>query len=480
MISFFESLSVETLDWLVDISTEQTISEGTVLIEEGTDIGFIYLVMEGLLGVYAETPENDDIEVGRQGPGAVIGEMSFINDGKTSASVKALQRTIVLSVGREKILEKINSDTVFASEFYRSIAKVLSDKLQATTRGAVQTPSTIESFSGNSVWSQVERDVSECKTLLENADKEIIKNGKLSSESFLLLAKTFKEIEIKSGEILGDESPVNSHLKEQIGIKLRHEFLPYMLMTGNGERCYSKPRGYAGDFYSIELIYRNEAFGTGRLGPVIDRLFLDLDAAQAVRNRRGLLVEEINKTLDKKSPEPANVMALACGPARELWDIYMSMENPEKLKSTLLDIDQQALDFVADWRAENKLESQISLLNQNLILLSLGRKKIDIEPQDLIYSIGLIDYFDDKIVIKLINFIFEKLAVGGRIILGNFHPKNMSKPFMDYVLDWRLIHRNENDMNRLFENSAFNRPATNIRFEQCGINLFAECIKSKQ
>ena len=48
---------------------------------------------------------------------------------------------------------------------------------------------------------------------------------------------------------------------------------------------------------------------------------------------------------------------------------------------------------------------------------------------------------------------------------------------MDYVLEWKLIHRTEEDMNRLFLSSAFRRPCTRIQFEEGGVNLFAECVK---
>jgi SAM-dependent methyltransferase len=225
------------------------------------------------------------------------------------------------------------------------------------------------------------------------------------------------------------------------------------------------------------MIYRNEANGSGRLGPIIDRLFLDCYATEAVRNRRGLLADEISKTLAMKAPDTAKVMTLACGPARELWDIYQTLDDKSRLKATLLDIDWQALAFVADWRDKNKLQNQIELLNENLIFLSLGRRTINVPPQDLVYSIGLIDYFEDKIVTKLLNFVHSILAPGGRVILGNFHPRNQSKPFQDHIFDWALIHRTEADMDRLFQNSAFQRPSSNIRFEECGINLFAECIK---
>jgi hypothetical protein len=48
---------------------------------------------------------------------------------------------------------------------------------------------------------------------------------------------------------------------------------------------------------------------------------------------------------------------------------------------------------------------------------------------------------------------------------------------VDHVLDWRLIHRDESDLNRLYTACAFGRASTSIRFETEHINLFAECIK---
>lgn len=65
----------------------------------------------------------------------------------------------------------------------------------------------------------------------------------------------------------------------------------------------------------------------------------------------------------------------------------------------------------------------------------------------------------------------------GSVKLGNFHPRNRAKEFMDYVLEWNLIHRTEADMNRLFERSMFGKPCSKIQFEALGINLFAECSR---
>ena len=57
--------------------------------------------------------------------------------------------------------------------------------------------------------------------------------------------------------------------------------------------------------------------------------------------------------------------------------------------------------------------------------------------------------------------------------------RNPNRAFMDHILRWKLIHRTEDDMNRLFRASEFARDGTKIRFESEGVNLLAECVKEK-
>ena len=46
-----------------------------------------------------------------------------------------------------------------------------------------------------------------------------------------------------------------------------------MLLTETVERFYSKPRGYAGDYQSIRMLYESKGRGTSRLGPPTDVMF---------------------------------------------------------------------------------------------------------------------------------------------------------------------------------------------------------------
>ncbi|MCP4147747.1 MAG: hypothetical protein GY757_08345, partial [bacterium] len=217
--------------------------------------------------------------------------------------------------------------------------------------------------------------------------------------------------------------------------------------------------------------------GYGRLGPVLDQCLLNLPAAKAVRNRRSILYKEIIKTINEKNGKTANIMSIACGPSREILDVLQSTSGEKALKATLLDFDLKALSFVDEELENLDLKKNVELVNENILLLISGRKKLLIEKQDFVYSIGLIDYFSDRIVIKLLNYIHSILHENGRVMVGNFHPQNPTKAFMDYVLEWPLIHRSEEDMNRLFMSSKFQRPCDKIIFEEEGINLFVECRK---
>jgi len=316
--------------------------------------------------------------------------------------------------------------------------------------------------------------ITELKSAVTALDRAALRNGgEVPADLASEFQDRFQALCLLLNEHLGDRSPHGEEARAALGADIQRELLPYLLLTENGERWYAKPRGYTGDFLSIEWMYRNRPGGSGRIGPLLDRYFLDMPAPVAVRNRRGLLREEIEKTIAARQSATARVLSLACGPARELFDVYETLEDPAILAATCVDIDLQALAFVADLRDARKLKRTMQLVNANLVHVATGRAPLELPPQDLAYSIGLIDYFEDRFVVQLLDAIHDRLRPGGRVILGNFHPRNPTRAVMDHLLDWKLIHRTEDDMNRLFKASKFGRPCDEIRFEAERINLFA-------
>src|SRR6185436_9310247 len=239
-------------------------------------------------------------------------------------------------------------------------------------------------------------------------------------------------------EAIGDNSALTESSRQALGALAKRELLPLICLTETAERFYSKPRGYAGDYFTIELIYRNEPKGIGRIGPLLDECFLALPGSQAARNRRDLLANEILATCAAYPTRQVNVTSLACGPAREIFDVFERLKESSRLSVTGVDIDQEALELLRVRCVEYGLSDRVTGVHGNLIYMATGRQDLAVPPQDLIYSIGLIDYFDDEFVVKLMYWIYDLLRPGGRVILGNFHPRNPDKAGMDYVMDWRL------------------------------------------
>ncbi len=62
---------------------------------------------------------------------------------------------------------------------------------------------------------------------------------------------------------------------------------------------------------------------------------------------------------------------------------------------------------------------------------------------------------------------------GGRVRLGNIHKRNSNQDFQDNVPGWRLVHRDEADMNCLLRASAFQQECSRMLFEDAGIHFFS-------
>ncbi len=363
----------------------------------------------------------------------------------------------------------------FAARLRRSLAWRLASRSRAGS-AQLQAPRLVGDGHQPVAWARLRAPLEGFKAAVFAANAEADSNdGVLPDATRDRIVEQFHGFCALLNEVLLDDMDGQEH--EELAAWLQRELLPYLLLTETAQRWYTKPRGYPGDFLTLEMVYRNEPDGRHAIGWLVDHCFLDVAAAHAVRHRRGLLAEEIAATVAARGGDTARVSSLACGPAREVFDAFSQLDDPTILHVNLLDIDPQALAFVAERAGAEGLEAQVSLISDNLLRLAVGRCGSDIHDQDLVYSIGLIDYLKDGMVVRLMDLIHGMLRPGGRIILGNFHPSNATRGLMDHVLDWKLVHRTEADMDRLFEASAFGRPATRIRFEERGINLFAECVR---
>lgn len=132
-------LDDDDIDWILENGNRELISAGTVLIDEGKPIDAVYILLEGELSV--KTVATGDRELASLLSGEVVGEMSFIDTRPPSATVIAKQESIVLSIPRWYLADKLKQDVGFASRFYRAMAVFLSHRLRLTVK-QLSAPST--------------------------------------------------------------------------------------------------------------------------------------------------------------------------------------------------------------------------------------------------------------------------------------------------------------------------------------------------
>ena len=306
MKPFLDLLPDDVADWMVHHAGERRFAEGDVLIREGEVPAAIFMLLEGVLDANAA----DGRRLARLGPGSLVGEMSFADEAPASASVVAAEAARTLALPRDALAAQLAADPAFAGGFYRALAATISGRLRAANaRLSAAAPMGEEPAPPPPV-AAVQRTIDALdgwKALLLRLDKEALKSGEVSEQGYGEFAALALGLMREAHALLGASSPLHDALREQLGARMQREVLPYVLATESAERFYAKPRGYAGDYLAIDMIYRNEPRGTGRIGPVVDRLFLDTPPARAVRNRRALLASEIVATVRGKAPGPARV-----------------------------------------------------------------------------------------------------------------------------------------------------------------------------
>ena len=279
-------------------------------------------------------------------------------------------------------------------------------------------------------------------------------------------------------QLLRAEVEQHPDLEQTLGDHLFQETSALFMLSQMARRSYLKPRGYPGDFLTIDLIYRDIPQGYGPLGALLDRWCLDMHVARAVKNRRKLVSNVIRDVAEEhRASVPVQVMSLACGPCREVLDFLAEPAHPP-IRFTGIDIDREAVGYATVLAASQGVSRHCTFVWDNVVHMSQGRGKTVFPPQHLIYSIGLIDYLPERLVVQLLNWMHNTLLPGGTAIVGNFDRGHPDKFFMNHILHWKLHLRSAEELRALFARSSFGDSPVEIRTEATGINLFAFCQKA--
>jgi len=202
----------------------------------------------------------------------------------------------------------------------------------------------------------------------------------------------------------------------------------------------------------------------------------------AVRNRKKDFKELISNFVSNHSEKVLKIMSLGCGPCREVKELLTS--NSFQGKDVLFhcyDHDINALDY-----AKKLLENsrKIKFIEENVLKLAAIKDPSAIidEKYDLIYSTGLFDYLNYKVSVRLIKNLRSLLTKNGALLVSDVRDKysNPSVHCMEWVGDWHLIYRDDDDFRQIFIDAGFQLSNLKISYEQQGIMQYvmAQCSKA--
>lgn len=505
LFSCLAELCAEDRERLLRIGRAEAFSPQALLVRQGAPVDGMLVIRSGRVAVQVarEGAAGPPIDVSLLGPGDLLGEMSYCTGEPPSASAVGVEAGTVVRLPRAALAALAEEDPAFGGRLYRSLASLLARRLRDTTarlppliveevaqvrrhhatltgrlqEGAVPPPlqDAIERFKQGLL--DLDRQLARDQGQKARGRPSALTQGDAAAQVALLCDQL---TDVLSAEVARARDPREA---DGIGAYVLRETFGYFMRSRFADRAFSKPRGYAGDYYTLELVYDNQPAGDGRLGPLIDAWFLRRPSARAVRARRGFLRDallERYRRVGTGQDSAYRVMSLGSGSARELLDLMTALRGPDidgdedgaAVRATCLDIDMEALAFSNQLASGLELQGRFQFTKENVLLLGQGMGRTRPAPQDVIYSAGLFDYLQPAHAVQALNWICAQLEPRGLAIIGNFDSRCPDRALLDHILDWRLLYRTEAEMRELFARSAFAGGRIEVRWEASGVNLF--------
>ena len=120
----FEHMPEDMLKKLVGVMKVTHYAHGAILMEQGKQFPYTCIILKGKVAIFVDNKHILTL----QRTGEIIGEMSFINEGPCSATVKAESECDIIQISKSTLTEIGDTD------FYIWLCRVLSDKLKRASQ----------------------------------------------------------------------------------------------------------------------------------------------------------------------------------------------------------------------------------------------------------------------------------------------------------------------------------------------------------
>jgi extracellular factor (EF) 3-hydroxypalmitic acid methyl ester biosynthesis protein len=238
------------------------------------------------------------------------------------------------------------------------------------------------------------------------------------------------------------------------------------------QRTYDWPRGYAGDFETVEYLCYPQRFCTSRpsFADIVHDYVLTSQATQQHRNkivRQAMMVLETAVDADAGT----RILSAACGGCADLR-MVLPMLRHYPGTFVLLDTDADALEYARG--KLGALAEKCEFVHQNAMRYVRHAAQRG-EKFDLVYAGGLFDYLADDKVSFIVRTVWENLLKpGGRLLFTNLADEHLHRYTIQYGTQWQLILRSEQSVRELCTRLGIDPSLVTMERDSTGITLLVE------
>jgi SAM-dependent methyltransferase len=231
-------------------------------------------------------------------------------------------------------------------------------------------------------------------------------------------------------------------------------------------RLQEWPRGYAGDFETIERLWQAENQAPpGTLAHAFETYALSAAIAQQHRNKVAFQAASIREAM--AGGQACRLLSIGCGSCPDLRSVLDQTTATSAF--VLCDSDPDAL--AGSRLALASIARQCQFVH-GMVPRVLKRVR-DAGPFDLVVAGGLFDYLSDRFIVRTLSDLWhDMLAPGGRILFTNIGRGNPYRVWLEYLANWRLIERSEADLVALCDEAGIPVPPTLVR-DATGLSIVA-------
>ncbi|MBU1255986.1 class I SAM-dependent methyltransferase family protein [Patescibacteria group bacterium] len=277
-----------------------------------------------------------------------------------------------------------------------------------------------------------------------------------------LFIKTFKKRKSSFGKILWEMGRDSEHVSSFFGDRFSQ--INHQTISG------------AASWRSLDIVYNYHEKIKPQLNGGIESWLTKywigkLENRQAIANRLKIVVNLLTKAFAEFADESEiRIVSMASGSAQAVIDAMLRCPHLN-IKAVLIDIDRTALVAAKDYADENGFGDRFAFVEGTTGVL----EKVCQEFQPhIIEMVGFLDYRPTPQAIKLINKIKNCLPENGIFLTCNIN-YNREKIFLDWVMLWPMIYRNEDQFEELLLKGGFSPQNVYIVYEPFKIHGIGVC-----